>query len=70
MGHKEVKVNQWVCDGCGKTFHGEPGLNFLGIQGNVNEHGPTGGWGGEWFACKRACIRKAIITVLDKVDWE
>ena len=68
MGHQEIKVEQWVCDGCGKTFHGEPGLDFFGLTGTVGEYATWGGNGGDWFACKRACIKKAITTVLDKDD--
>jgi len=71
VGHREIKINRWFCDACGKTFHGDPGLDFFGIMGTVEEHADWGGPGkAEWFACKRACIRKAITTVLDKDDRE
>jgi hypothetical protein len=40
----------------------------MGVSGNVVEISEYGGHGGEWYACKRACVRNAIFNVLDGHD--
>lgn len=65
MGQR--KVSAWACDGCGKIEI--PGTDEdppPGLSGNVMEVHLGGGSGGEWYACSRRCIRKAIVSVLDR----
>lgn len=58
---------EWTCDGCGSTeitIDDEPAL---GLYGEVIETTKTyGGVGGEWFACKRSCVAKAVIAVIER----
>jgi hypothetical protein len=62
-----TQATEWTCDGCGSieiTTDDEPPL---GLTGTVIETTKTyGGYGGEWFACKRSCVPKAIVTVIER----
>jgi hypothetical protein len=65
-----VKVYEAKCDGCGKCQYSHVKDDIVtGIVGRASEHTETaGGWGGDWFACSRECILKAILAILDRRD--
>jgi len=65
-----IEVYRYTCDACGKVVYvelDEP--EVMGLIGDVMETTDTaGGLGGDWFACSRKCVAKAILTVLDRRD--
>lgn len=65
-----IEVLRYTCDACGKVVYvelDEP--EVMGLIGDVMETTDTaGGLGGDWFACSRKCVAKAILTVLDRRD--
>lgn len=66
---REVVVNE--CDGCGKFQLVTDEMEALGLEGTVIETTKfSGGIGGDWHACSRKCVAKAITTVLDRRDDE
>lgn len=62
-----VEMIEWTCDGCGKVAHLRPsdGLPY-GYHGTVAEAHTNGVDASDvhWFACRRACIQKATLSVL------
>lgn len=65
MASEKVDAERFTCDGCGKSFLLEEDDLPHGFHGRVYEIAEWGG-GPEvfWFACKAACIRSAVLTVL------
>lgn len=59
---EEITALRFQCGGCGKVEIVPLGEEVpLGFHGTVIEHATMGGgWGGEWYACKPSCIRKAV----------
>jgi hypothetical protein len=56
-----VKLDRYTCDGCGKEYVVEPNDEPPhGYHGRHTHITPWGGDGGEWFACGKSCIVKAI----------
>lgn len=68
MTKREIKVHEYTCDGCGKVVLQRHSDEIMGVSGNVVEISEYGSHGGEWYACKRACVRNAIFNVLDGHD--
>ena len=65
-----IEVHQYTCDACGQIVFVRPDEDeVLGLYGDVTEttklHGPIGG---DWYACSRKCLLKAITNVLDRSD--
>lgn len=69
MSREEVQVTAYTCDGCGKRFVCEAGEEADGFHGTAYQ---SGSWGvaavAEWFACKSACIKKAVTEALEKAS--
>lgn len=63
---REIKAVSYECDGCGKIQLVDADVDeVIGIVGSVIEHTDGGGWGGDWFACSRKCIKKAVEVAID-----
>jgi hypothetical protein len=64
-----VEVHKFTCDACGVVQYVGADEEILGLQGDVMEVTTThGGMGGDWYACSRKCVAKAITNVLDRRD--
>lgn len=64
-----VQVYKYICDACGAVQYVEDDDEVMGLQGDVTEVTTThGGMGGDWYACSRKCLTKAITNVLDRRD--
>ena len=57
-----VTIDEFTCDGCGKVVWQDTQVDGLpdGYHGNVLRVGPQGGDGGEWFACSKKCVTRAV----------
>lgn len=61
MAVEEITAKRWTCDGCGssvKTEADEKPEGFHGKAEFVTRN--KGEQGGEFYACKRGCIQKAV----------
>jgi hypothetical protein len=62
------KVTIYTCDGCDKEVvqvdEGEDVYGFFGTAMQIHEAGGIGGL--DWFACKEACIRKAVTNAIQR----
>lgn len=60
----EVNGQQFTCDGCGKIELVNPADGptqpFKWFVGDVFQEDATGGFGGEWHACKLGCVTPAV----------
>jgi hypothetical protein len=65
-----VEAHRYTCDGCGQIQYVELDEDeVMGLTGDVIETTNTaGGLGGDWYACSRKCLLKAITNVLDRRD--
>lgn len=67
MASEKVAAERFTCDGCGKSCLLEEDDIPPGYHGRVYE---IAEWGGGlevfWFACKAACIKNAVLTVLKR----
>lgn len=64
-----VELDQHTCDGCGKVYLAVPGDELPhGYHGHHIHVSPWGGDGGEWFACGKTCIVKAIGASEDRAN--
>jgi len=65
-----IEVHRYTCDACGKVVYVELDEDeVMGLYGDVSETTETaGGLGGDWYACSRKCVAKAIANVLDRRD--
>jgi hypothetical protein len=63
----EVQVDIYRCDGCGAIMSSDPIMKErpYGYHGTVDIIDCTGGYGGKWYACKPACIKKAVLSTSD-----
>jgi hypothetical protein len=65
MATEEIKAVKFTCDACGSTTlvnDGDP--RPPGYHGTVSLEGGDGkAQGGSFFACKKGCIRQAILNV-------
>lgn len=59
----EDSVHKAVCDGCGRTQYLEVVDDVIGYSGTVAHHTENGGVGGDWFACGKRCVGKAVLRV-------
>lgn len=58
---EQENTTVWTCDGCGKEYlQRENGDLPLGYYGSFMHHHGLGGDGGDFFACRRACLAKAF----------
>lgn len=71
MVKTEVRATEYECDGCGKIQLVTDDMEIMGLQGTAYETTTLAGLvGGEWFACTRKCVAKAIIAVIERRDSE
>lgn len=65
-----IEAHRYTCDACGKVTYVElDDPEVMGLYGDVSETTETvGGMGGDWYACARKCVAKAIANVLDRRD--
>lgn len=72
---KAVSATMYRCDGCGKEqvlddedieINGPP----MGYHGSVGWIHSSGGDKGDWFACKKSCIRDAVVNACERDDRE
>jgi hypothetical protein len=70
MSQEDVKATRYTCDGCGKSFLADVEIDgpAEGFHGSVMCVDASGGFGGDWFACTRACIRNAVIAAVESRD--
>jgi len=68
MASVGVDAMKFECDGCGRTFlvDIEVGGPPHGYHGEVSMVDESGGWGGEWFACQRGCIKRAVLAAVER----
>jgi hypothetical protein len=64
MGIEDVHAVRYECDGCRRAVIADevPENWFIG---EVIQHRPSGGYGGDWVACRLACIKDAIKRVVE-----
>lgn len=63
-----VRLTRYTCDGCGREQFGELTDNVRGLMGSVAEYHNGGSSSGEWFACGRRCVGKAVAVSIDRTD--
>lgn len=66
---EQVYAVRWTCGGCGKEVIqlADEGEEVpAGFHGSVMHIGDHGGTGGEFFACKETCIRKAVLKAEER----
>jgi len=63
MATREVTTFAWTCDGCGKEVLDDelPNEWFIGEVSAFSAQIAD-----RWVACRPACIRKAVLTALDR----
>jgi len=71
----EIKVDQYTCDNpaCGRVVLHDPEYDEAvpwGYHGTASLINERGGIGGEWFACKKGCVRGAVLAVAGGPDDE
>lgn len=69
----ERKVDEYTCDNpaCGRVILHDPEHDDpmpWGYHGTVMLHDESGGRGGEWFACRKNCVRGAVLTLAGQND--
>lgn len=71
MAHRTVTLDSYRCDGCGKErYAAEDGEAPYGLHGNVFEINARGGSGAaDFYACRPACIRKAVTAATERA-WD
>ena len=61
----EVKLTKYTCDGCGKVFYVNEGVDMPpdGWHGSARHLDSTGGGKSvQWFACSPRCIKNAVVA--------
>jgi hypothetical protein len=67
MAQRTITLDVHTCDGCGtERYAAEDGELPHGFHGNVMEISKSGGDGGEFYACRSACIRKAVVAAVER----
>lgn len=67
MAHRTVTLDSYMCDGCGRErYAAEDGELPYGFHGNVMEVSRSGGNGGPFYACRAACLRKAVAAAAER----
>lgn len=64
MAVEEITAKRWTCDGCGSSVKTESDEKPEGFHGAAEFVTRKGEQGGEWYACKRGCIQKAVRSVV------
>lgn len=64
MAVEEITAKRWTCDGCAKSVKTEADEKPEGFHGKVELATKKGETGGEFYACKRGCIQKAVRSVV------
>lgn len=60
-------VHEYECDGCGATVIAtDSETPPKGLHGEVFEDTGISGNGGKFWACSRKCLRKAVITAIER----
>lgn len=61
-------VSLFECDGCGMMRHTDPASGELpyGFHGNVSLVDSHGADGGDWYACGRGCVQRAVLAAADQ----
>lgn len=62
MSSEEIKAVKFTCGGCGGTAIVEQGIRPEGYHGRMELATVKGETGGEVFACRKACIRAAVLN--------
>jgi hypothetical protein len=63
MAREEITADKFTCGGCNATAIVEKGTRPEGYHGKVELATVKGETGGEWFACRKSCIRAAVLKV-------
>lgn len=67
MGIKKIEAAEAECDGCGKIQVDADESLITGFTGTVRETYAAGGSAlVTFFACKSACISKAVVNALEE----
>lgn len=67
MSIEKVKAIKATCDGCNKIQVVLDELDIIGFTGGVRHQWENGGSAVvAYFACQDACLRTAILNVLDE----
>jgi len=69
----ERKVDEYTCDNpsCRRVVLHDPESGEPlpeGYHGRAQVVAAWGGTGDEWFACRKSCVRGAVLAVLDQED--
>lgn len=66
MAVEEITAKRWTCDGCGSSVKTEQDEKPEGFHGKVelSSRKNNGEMGGDFYACKRGCIQKAVRSVV------
>jgi hypothetical protein len=59
---EEIKAVKFTCGGCGATAIVEEGARPEGYHGRIELATIKGETGGEVYACRKACIRAAVLN--------
>lgn len=62
MPSEEIKAVKFTCGGCGATAIVEQGARPEGYHGRMELATVKGETGGEVWACRKACIRAAVLN--------
>lgn len=62
MPSEEIKAVKFTCGGCGATAIVEQGARPEGYHGRIELATIKGETGGEVYACRKACIRAAVLN--------
>lgn len=61
----EDSVHKAVCDGCERIQYHEVVDDVIGYAGTVMHSTDYGGTGGDWFACSKRCVSRAVLSVCE-----
>lgn len=62
-----VNLIEYHCDSCGTVVYSDQeGNPVRGYYGTANYVETTGSIGADWYACRRACVRAAVLGCLDE----
>lgn len=64
MAVEEITAKRWTCDGCASSVKTEADEKPEGFHGKAEFITRKGEQGGEFYACKRGCIQKAVRSVV------
>lgn len=71
MSNQKIQMVEFVCDGCGRRVVVDEGELADGYHGQTVEAGSWGSGGSViWFAHTAACIRKAVLNVIERAREE